>query len=221
MWVRNDYEVSDPRAGKISRCPNCNTPGKQPEAYAARFQRMSRIPARYVGQTVDGFNGVHDPEALNAAHAYIRDWSPPIPWMFLVSEERGNGKTTLACQIITTLWETHRVIGQFWTVLDVLEAYRRSYGQDDSGPAVARLDHRLLNAPLLVLDDLGVERNSDWAYERLFTIVNGRYNDLRPTIVTSNTPVERLDSRLVSRIMDQGTTTVIPFTGPDQRLRGS
>jgi DNA replication protein DnaC len=66
------------------------------------------------------------------------------------------------------------------------------------------------NASLLVLDDLGTELTTDWAYFTLYLIVDNRYNNMLPTIFTSNFSLEQLvgkfvDERLVSRIMEMCT----------------
>lgn len=77
----------------------------------------------------------------------------------------------------------------------------------------------LMRAQLVVLDDLGREKVTDWALERLYVLVNERYNWRRPTIVTSNYTPAELASRgydtLVSRLTDAADIAVIE--APDYR----
>lgn len=78
-----------------------------------------------------------------------------------------------------------------------------------------------IQLPLLVLDDLGAERATEWVQERIYVLINERYERMRSTIVTTNHP--SLDSlagavgqRSVSRLME--SATVIPVSGHDRRL---
>lgn len=85
-------------------------------------------------------------------------------------------------------------------------------------------DHRSVigdcqRAPLLVIDDLGVEKASDWTRERLYEIVDDRYAYGRPMLVTSNLrPSELADhvgERVASRFAEM--CDVVPVTGADRR----
>lgn len=83
---------------------------------------------------------------------------------------------------------------------------------------------RLCAVPLLLLDDLGTEKISEWTEEATYRLLNERYNECRPLIVTSNLPTrsdigedlgDKLGGRIVSRL-SQMTTNVI-LDGPDRR----
>lgn len=80
----------------------------------------------------------------------------------------------------------------------------------------------LVAADLLVLDDLGREKVTDWASERLYVLVNERYNALRPTVVTSNFGPDVLADRgydaVVSRLVEGAAAVVI--TASDYRTGG-
>jgi DNA replication protein DnaC len=80
----------------------------------------------------------------------------------------------------------------------------------------------LIAADLLVLDDLGREKVTDWASERLYVLVNERYNALRPTVVTSNYGPDVLADRgydaVVSRLVEGASAVVIAAT--DYRTGG-
>ena len=72
----------------------------------------------------------------------------------------------------------------------------------------------------LVLDDLGAEKSSDWATQILYLIINERYENMRPIIITSNLTIKALgtkmgDDRLSSRI--NGMCEIILMDGPDRR----
>ncbi|MGW1938998.1 ATP-binding protein [Streptomyces goshikiensis] len=84
---------------------------------------------------------------------------------------------------------------------------------------------RLCRVPLLVLDDLGAAKASEWVEDITGRLINNRYNAALPTLYTSNLPAQdptggpdltkALGDRIVSRLSQD--TTVIPMTGPDRR----
>jgi DNA replication protein DnaC len=80
---------------------------------------------------------------------------------------------------------------------------------------------RYIRADLLVLDDLGRERVTDWATERLYVLVNARYGELRPTIATTNLRPSELVALpqygpIVSRLLDG--RQAVRIEGRDQRV---
>jgi DNA replication protein DnaC len=82
---------------------------------------------------------------------------------------------------------------------------------------------RLCRVPLLLLDDLGSAKASEWTEEVTYRLVNDRYNACRPTIYTSNLPAKSdgpdltsaLGERIVSRLSED--TRVVAMTGTDRR----
>ncbi|KPC89842.1 ATP-binding protein, partial [Streptomyces sp. NRRL F-6602] len=84
---------------------------------------------------------------------------------------------------------------------------------------------RLMRVPLLLIDDLGTEKISEFTEEATYRLLNERYNECRPMIITSNLPPadpqggpdlnEKLGQRITSRLSQM--TTVIPMRGDDRR----
>jgi DNA replication protein DnaC len=83
---------------------------------------------------------------------------------------------------------------------------------------------RLCRVPLLLLDDLGTEKISEWTEEATYRLLNERYNECRPLIITSNLPTQgatgddlqaKLGGRIVSRLSQM--TTFVELLGPDLR----
>lgn len=78
----------------------------------------------------------------------------------------------------------------------------------------------IAGSAVLMLDDLGACKNSEWTEEQLYKLVNYRYNQLLPTLFTTNVhPTQFSDSfgaRVTSRLTE--LTTLVPLTGPDRRL---
>ena len=76
--------------------------------------------------------------------------------------------------------------------------------------------------PMLVLDDLGVEKSSEYVIQSLYLIIDQRYRDMRSTVITSNLSLtelaQKLDDRIASRIA--GMCKIIKLEGKDRRLKG-
>lgn len=134
----------------------------------------------------------------------------------------GVGKTLLASAILHELIQRRQLAGVFVSSSELLEAIRRTY-DSESRVSTSELTDLVKQAEFLALDDLGVERPTEWVMERLYQIVNYRYEHLLPTLLTSNLDWEglegRVGERIVSRLME--TTTAVLLEGDDFRKRES
>lgn len=144
---------------------------------------------------------------------YVAQW-PPSPSMLFLSGAKGTGKTTLACCILKAAHERYSVTGRFWPVIDLLDRYRRAM-RDTATETTEAIDDELRRIRLLVLDDWGAHNETDYAAERLFAIVDFRYREMLPLVVTTNVPTNRLDARVADRM---ASGSVVPFEGPSRRV---
>src|SRR5262249_22333796 len=79
---------------------------------------------------------------------------------------------------------------------------------------------RVRHAGLLVLDDLGAENGTAWATEKLFQIINYRYNYRMPTVITTNSRLlSHMDERIRSRLADRGLVRWVAIEAADYRDR--
>jgi DNA replication protein DnaC len=147
----------------------------------------------------------------------------------------GTGKTHLAVAALRELATSHGVIGQFWDYHELLREIRNSYD-----PTTAFTEYEVLepiiNMEVLLLDDLGAWRITDWMNDTLFYVLNKRYLATRPTLITTNYPdreptakeiseadttlrreylVDRIGLRLRSRLLEG--CAVIRLEGQDVR----
>ena len=72
--------------------------------------------------------------------------------------------------------------------------------------------------PVLLLDDLGAEKRSEWTDEQLYRLLNYRYNEGLPTVVASNVTLDKLEPRIASRLQDASLSQIVLLAGDDQRL---
>jgi DNA replication protein DnaC len=100
-------------------------------------------------------------------------------------------------------------------VPDVLDQLRAGV-RDDDGEQYRLLEH-IRTAPFLVLDDLGVHSATAWAQEKLFQILNYRYNGRLPTVITIGRPLDELPDAWVSRMHDMKVSDLFRIEAPDYR----
>lgn len=106
-----------------------------------------------------------------------------------------------------------------YSVPDLFETLRRSYDDREVRDPLAQC----VRSRLLILDDLAAERPSEWVLERLFTVIDERYAQQRPMIVTTNKPVDEMEPHVGGRVMSRlaemtgNGKFVVHVGGPDRR----
>src|SRR6476619_5471123 len=147
----------------------------------------ANIPKRYLHCTFDNFTAYN--ESLEQAVAKARHVADsfPVSRGLLFEGQPGVGKTHLAVAVLKQVIETAGVRGLFYDTRDLLRVIRSTY---DPSIRTTELEvlRPVMTADLLVLDDLGAEKTSEWVEETMNLIVNTRYNERRLTIFTSNYP---------------------------------
>lgn len=142
----------------------------------------------------------------------------PEGWLFLSSTGFGCGKTHLAAAIVhEVLPRNYKAL--FAVVPDLLDHLRSTFGPQSEVAYDQRFE-MIRTIPLLVLDDLGTENATGWAREKLYQIINHRYNYRLPTVITSNRDIDKdIDKRISSRICDVGLSELIEVDAADYRKR--
>lgn len=142
-------------------------------------------------------------QAVKAVKEYA---ARPQGWLLLQGGV-GSGKTHLAAAVVRQQVNAGND-AHFVSVMEALDRMRAAFGQHTEDDYARFL--RTVN--LLVLDDLGAERSTEWAQEALFGIIDHRYGARYPLIVTTNCAPEQLDKRIASRLQQTGwgRTVVLP-----------
>src|SRR5512135_743772 len=148
--------------------------------------------------------------ALNQAKHYAETLEG---WLFLQGGS-GCGKTHLAAAAANYA-VAMGVPTLFLTVPDLLDALRFAYDSEDT-TFEERFDE-IRNAKLLVLDDFGTQNATGWAQEKLFQIINYRYINRLPLVVTSNLAIDEIEGRIRSRLQDPALVTLARILAPDYR----
>lgn len=176
------------------------------EAQAVREHSMRGLPPRYRRVAFEDFTP-HTPSQELALEAMR---GRALEGVMLIGSA-GCGKTHLACAAISA----GPVGSLFVNTATLLDDVRKGYDGEGRG-----LFTRALTAPLLALDDLGSEAVTDWVRDRLYTLINHRWDHCLPLIVTTNVTAadlaERIGQGVASRIAGCCAER-ISVKGPDGR----
>jgi DNA replication protein DnaC len=159
--------------------------------------------------------------ALRAALAFAE---VPKGWLVLTGGV-GCGKTHLASAIKNERDE-RGLQTLFKTAPDLLDYLRATYAPD-SNVTYDRGFDAIRNAEVLILDDYGAHSSTPWAEEKLFQLLNYRFNARFPTVITTNQPLDRIapapsgapnqELRILSRLLDPELSTVCRIDAPPYR----
>lgn len=145
-------------------------------------------------------------EVQNAYRQAMKFAEEPKDWL-VIAGATGRGKTRLAAAAGNYCREAGRQ-AMFVVVPDLLDRLRAAYNPANPR-AFDEMFDQVRNVPLLILDDLGSQSGTAWADEKLFQLLNHRYNACLPTVITTNLTVRDLDGRLASRLTDPQVSTIL------------
>ena len=217
-YLRKDVPLGHPDFGEVFVCV-CRR-RQVADAVRGRLFALSHLEQlrdlTFESFKPRGHPGLREAEAnsLHSAHTQARNYAENLKgWLFLQGSA-GCGKTHLAVAA------ANFAVGMgvptlFLTVPDLLDTLRYAYDSEDT--TFEKRFEEIRNAQLLVLDDFGTQNATGWAQEKLFQIVNYRYINKLPTIVTSNLALDEIEERIRSRLADPALVTEVRIIAPDFR----
>ena len=183
-------------------CPLCDDTGWKPvedqgvrrvvrcecwrETSSQKRLSDANIPKRYQHCTIANFTAYNESLQRAASEAgRVADAFPAVARGLFLEGQPGVGKTHLAVAVLKQVVQTMGARGLFYDTRDLLRVIRSTY---DPSIRTTEIDvlRPVMTAELLVLDDIGAEKTSEWVEETMNLIVNTRYSERRLTIFTSN-----------------------------------
>jgi DNA replication protein DnaC len=216
--LRTDVPIDHPNFGRLQICV-CRQRDVS-EQVRNRLYSLSHLD-ELKGLTFESFEprgqknlGEKQANSLEMAFNQARHFAQNLNGWLLLRGGYGSGKTHLAAGI------ANFAVGMgvptlFLTVPDLLDMLRFSYDSEDT--TFERRFDEIRNAPLLVLDDFGTQNATGWAQEKLFQIINFRYINKLPLVVTTNLGLDEIDARIRSRLTDPELVSDVRINATDYR----
>ena len=195
---------------------------REKEQEIERLKRSCFISMSQWAYTFDNYKGEKDKSYIIAKN-YVKEYEQMkkenIGLLFCGTV--GSGKTYLACCIANALIEEYMISVKIRNFAQIINDLQKSGFDLDKNDYI----ESLTNVSVLILDDLGIERDTSYAKEQVYNIVNSRYLKQKPTIFTTNLPYEKIQNsdygveyeRIYSRIIEM--CIPIKVMGEDFRKR--
>lgn len=207
----------------------------------------ANIPKRFLDKTFKNYNCYpENQDKFDMVCDYIKNYKENMlqgQWL-IMKGGYGLGKTHLAIAMVKkiTFYYAKRMIkGQedlpvniitanriknptlFITVTDMLNDIKRAYNSQEANED--EIIYKYQNKMFLVIDDLGAEKQSEWQQEKLYTILDYRYREMKPTVITTNCTmnelVDQVGQRVVERMKEAAGEYITGWQGESYRMKES
>ena len=214
------WDFVDEKTGRVCRgsCDHRRAYGVRQKA--DQQLKNANLSTRFGQRRLDNFVPVNDSTeaALEKCKAWCeQDHSDGVG--LILAGPVGTGKTHLAAGILNQ-WLDAGVLGTFGLTSDIFGEIREAI-QDNSGKSADQIIAELAKTPLLIFDDFGSSKATEFQAATLFRIQNARYENLLPTIITTNLTAPEIRDFLGSRIYSrlQEVCYWVPVEGDDYRKK--
>jgi len=187
------------------------------EEIAVRRWEKSNVGKRFMNRTFESYDPTGHEKQYEICKKYADEFESNSDGRGLMLYGTvGTGKTHLAAAIGNRVVYEYGYDVYFMPFTELLTTLKNNMNNKDFIKDFLR---RLNKADLLIMDDLGKEKYTEWAAEQLFSLLDNRYRDCKPVIITTNyTPqqlAKRVDEAVMSRLV--GTCALLSMNGQDYR----
>lgn len=151
-----------------------------------QYLASARIPRRYQQCDLSNFDtGISSHRQAHQKITRFIEQFPVVDRGLLLHGDHGVGKTHLAVALLKDVIRLKGARGLFYETRDLLKLVRDTYTTQSEATELEVL-RPVFEAELLVLDDVGSEKKSEWVEETLGLVINTRYSERRVTVITTN-----------------------------------
>lgn len=193
--------------------------------YLKQNSKNSKIPSKYMYEDLTNFKLIPENVELFSTMMEINIQKEVDKGtnFILINDVTGSGKTHAGCVLLNeymfkystqlisikdpdTGLDTYTPICKFVSIPDFIETLKRSFNDDFLREQIEAEIFQIKNAPLVMFDDVGAEKDSEWVRHVIYTLINYRSNNSVASIYTSNNTLKeledenRLGARVISRI---------------------
>jgi DNA replication protein DnaC len=193
-----------------------------------RCFRSASIPEEFTGLSIASFDvnlyqlpksRARAAESKRIAINYVKEFRKVQEMgkgLYFYSAKAGSGKTRLAASVANALVKTHHARVKFITAKDLLGDIMNTYNSEVKTTESELID-AVRHVDVLIMDDIGVEKQTDWVEGILYAVFNSRMTSKKITIFTSNCTIEGLQHH--ERIRSRINRMVLPVWLPEEEVR--
>jgi DNA replication protein DnaC len=173
------------------------------------FQRLLNIPKKFWSAELDNYQPISPAQrrALEVCKEFVFNFGPEEGKGITLVGPPQMGKTHLVVGVLKALYRQKRVRGFFFDTKEMLFQLRFYAGSQED--KYSRLLRFLMRVPILVLDDLGSERLSDWSIEVISLLITYRYNHQLSTLITTNYQLKKSEEDLLNSLEERLSPGVV------------
>lgn len=166
---------------------------------------------------------------LNLSDSWFNSLIPDVTCSYFLSGNPGSGKTAIALQlakkwlkIVEADQDSEQSLVRFVTFMDLVETARKTNADGEVAYQAKQKLNYIREVPLLILDDIGTEKQTEYVDQLIYDFVNSRYENRKQTVFTSNFSIQEISNkyhpRIASRIIGMcGDTNIISTPKVDYR----
>lgn len=217
-YVSRDVPLNDPTFGRIYPCPNAPLTSRVWNDCGLTISEREYSWSEIHGRKDEATN-----KALHDAVAAVKEILEKRNGFVLLYGGNGLAKTLILKIAVAETIRSRKLVGaKYTTMVEVIDEMRRSFDEERPGASLREMTDKYKKYPVLAIDELGVERKTEFSDERQFVLLDHRYNaaiesgEKLVTLLATNLALDEFPARIRDRMTD-GRCFAIKLVGESLR----